>query len=508
MADDSAGCLPATVLRVVDDPERLATLRGLQVLDTAADADFDRLTGLAATLLNAPVALVTLVDTERQWFRGRTGVDMTETPVGISFCAYAIATGDDVTVVEDAEADPRFAGNPLVTGEHHLRFYIGVPIVVGGARLGTLCVLDRVARPRPPPELIIQLQALASLACSLLTLKENTRTSVLTRAALVREEKRRALAVDAASLASWVWNIGTDTIECDSLLPALMNLPRAISLRGRDVFLSIDRRDVVQAEAKFRTTLLESDDYLGEYRIRNVEPERWLASRGRVIERDDAGKPTLVFGVTYDISERKSTEQRQRTLLRELNHRVKNTLATVQALATQTVRHSREPGEFLKAFSSRLQALGLAHGMLSDREWRGIGIRELVQREVSPFDDKALPRIVITGEDVLLSPDQALGLGLTMHELASNAVKYGALSVPEGEVELSWTVSGRHDKRRLLVKWREMGGPRVAPPDRQGFGSILIRRSLAKVLSSAVRHEFAPEGVSAEIELPLEQQLD
>jgi len=253
---------------------------------------------------------------------------------------------------------------------------------------------------------------------------------------------------------------------------------------------------------------LESDDYLGEYRIRNVEPERWLASRGRVIERDDAGKPTLVFGVTYDISERKSTEQRQRTLLRELNHRVKNTLATVQALATQTVRHSREPGEFLKAFSSRLQALGLAHGMLSDREWRGIGIRELVQREVSPFDDKARPRIVITGEDVLLSPDQALGLGLTMHELASNAVKYGALSVPEGEVELSWTVSGRHDKRRLLVKWREMGGPRVAPPDRQGFGSILIRRSLAKVLSSAVRHEFAPEGVSAEIELPLEQQLD
>ncbi len=118
-----------------------------------------------------------------------------------------------------------------------------------------------------------------------------------------------------------------------------------------------------------------------------------MATRGRVIERDGDGKPTLIFGVNYDITERKLGDERQRLLLRELNHRVKNTLATVQALATQTVRHARQPSEFLEAFGARLQALGVAHNLLSDREWRGIGISELVQIEVKPFDSTERPRI-------------------------------------------------------------------------------------------------------------------
>ena len=216
----------------------------------------------------------------------------------------------------------------------------------------------------------------------------------------------------------------------------------------------------------------------------------------------------MVFGVNYDVSERKSAEERQRLLLRELNHRVRNTLATVQALASQTVRHARNPSEFLEAFSGRLHALGLAHGLLSDHEWRGIGLDELVRREVKPFDDSGIPRIIITGENVLLSPDQALGLGLILHELASNAMKYGSLSVPAGTVQVAWRVEGRRRKRRLVLDWKETGGPVVVPPDSQGFGSILIRRSLAKVLSSAVRHDFAPDGVTAEICIPLDEPTE
>ncbi|TIM18764.1 MAG: sensor histidine kinase, partial [Mesorhizobium sp.] len=105
----------------------------------------------------------------------------------------------------------------------------------------------------------------------------------------------------------------------------------------------------------------------------------------------------------------------------------------------------------------------------------------------------------------LLSPDQAVGLGLILHELASNALKYGSLSVPSGRVDLGWRTQGRRDARRLVLTWRESGGPQVAPPDRHGFGSILIRRSLAKVISSEVTHEFRPEGVFAEISMPLEE---
>ena len=498
--------LPDHVWKIVSDDTRRGVLRGLETLDTLADPDFDRLTTLAAAILEAPVALVTLVDLERQWFKARFGVEERETPVGISFCAHAIAAGDDVMVVEDATRDPRFADNPLVKGDHHVRFYVGAPILVAGVRLGTLCVLDRVARPRPEPEQLEQLKSLAALASSLFALKDSTRTGLLARQALAREETRQAIAVEAAGLASWVWNVQSEVIECDAHLPLLFNLPHTTRLRARDIFLAIDRRDVTATEARFRDAIATSDDYFGEYCVKSIEPARWLAARGRVIERDAEGKPLLVFGVNYDITERKSAEERQRLLLRELNHRVKNTLATVQALASQTVRHAGDPKQFLDAFSRRLQALGLAHGLLSDHEWRGIGIAELVRREVTPFDDIDAPRISIVGDDLLLSPDQALGLGLVLHELASNATKYGSLSVPEGAVDLDWRMEGRREARRIIVSWRETGGPRVQPPDRQGFGSILIRRSLAKVLSSEVKHEFSPDGVTAEISLPVEQQ--
>ncbi|RWE68511.1 MAG: GAF domain-containing protein [Mesorhizobium sp.] len=496
--------LPVDVLSVVREQDRLAVLHGLDALDTAADRDFDHISGLAAAVMLAPIALVTLVDVERQRFKSRVGLDETEASTDASFCAHTIAAGDQPMVVTDATTDSRFNASPLVTGQHHVRFYAGVAIVVAGARIGTLCVLDRKPRAAPSAAQLEQLTALASLAASLFALKDATRNGASIAAALAREEKRRGIALDAAALASWAWDIHTDMIECDVRLSELFGLPRSNRLRARDILAAIDPRDVYQTETRFRDALTGGDDYFGEYRVKGFSPPRWLATRGRVIERDGDGKPTLIFGVNYDITERKLGDERQRLLLRELNHRVKNTLATVQALATQTVRHARQPSEFLEAFSARLQALGAAHSLLSDREWRGIGIRELVQIEVKPFDTAEQPRMTISGADLLLSPDQAVGLGLILHELASNALQYGALSAASGKVDLDWQAQGRKGARRLVLTWRESGGPEVVSPERHGFGSILIRRSLAKVISSEVIHEFRPEGVFAEISMPLE----
>jgi two-component sensor histidine kinase len=140
---------------------------------------------------------------------------------------------------------------------------------------------------------------------------------------------------------------------------------------------------------------------------------------------------------------------------------------------------------------------------LSEYEWRGIGIRDLARLELSPFDDAESPRISMSGPDALLTPDQTLGLALILHELASNALKYGALSVSAGKVAVSWTVRATTGDKQLELEWIESGGPKVSPPTHHGFGSILIRRSLAKVISSEVTHEFPPDGVRAHISMPL-----
>ena len=467
------------------------------------DEDFDRLTRLASSALEAPVSLITIVDNDRQWFRSGLGVSFAHTPVGHSFCAHALAVEDDVTIVTDATTDARFADNPLVTGSDSVRFYAGACLTVRGQRVGTLCVLDRVPRERPSPSQIETLRSLAALVASLFALKEGSRHGAIASRALAHEEKRRAIALEAASLSSWIWDVGSGQVDCDESLCVLFGLRPRRSVSGVSFFRAIDRRDARRTNDEFRRSITGGDDYFGEYRVRDISPTRWLAARGRVVERDPEGRPLLVFGVNYDISALKANEERQRTLLRELNHRVKNTLATVQALATQTVRYASDPREFLPAFGARLQALGRAHSLLSDNEWRDISLRDLARLEVQPFDDQRKSRINMTGAEILLTPDQALGLGSVLHELASNALRYGALSVPAGTVDLVWHRSGHGDDRRLVIQWSERNGPQVDPPSRTGFGTILIRRSLAKVLSSEIRHEFRPGGVVAEISFPL-----
>jgi two-component sensor histidine kinase len=348
------------------------------------------------------------------------------------------------------------------------------------------------------------LENLAALAASLLDLKETRRRGEKAERDLLRVEKRHALALKAASVASWVWDVKAGTFECDDLLPKLFDLPPAGRIAASDIFRRVDPRDARKTEERLREALASEEDYAAEFRLRRSDPPRWLAGRGRVVERDEAGKPLLIIGVNFDISEQKSAEERQRLLLRELNHRVKNTLATVQALASQTVRHAREPREFLEGFGSRLQALGAAHNLLTDREWRDIELGELVDLEVMPFLKDEESRIRVHGRRVFLSPDQAVAIGLIIHELADNAIKYGALSTAEGHVDLDWQVSRVAEGERLVLSWQERGGPAVTAPETYGFGSILIQRSLGKILSSGVKHDFAPEGVQAEISLLLD----
>jgi PAS domain S-box-containing protein len=198
-----------------------------------------------------------------------------------------------------------------------------------------------------------------------------------------------------------------------------------------------------------------------------------------------------------EIEARRRTEEERTLLINELNHRVKNTLATVQSLAMQSLRNTRDVAGSLTTFESRLTALSRAHDLLTQQNWQWARLEEVVERTVAPFGAEA--RIAVRGPSVRLSPKQALALSMALHELATNAVKYGALSNEKGRVEIVWSVGGSGE---LELTWTERDGPPVEPPERMGFGTRLISRNLAHDLGAPAVMEFRPEGVFAALRTP------
>jgi two-component sensor histidine kinase len=196
-----------------------------------------------------------------------------------------------------------------------------------------------------------------------------------------------------------------------------------------------------------------------------------------------------------EIVARIAAEAHQKLLLDELNHRVKNTLATVQSIAAQSLRHGTDVSSVRDSFEARLIALSQAHNLLTRDNWRGASLAELVRTELAPYGGGYGERMAITGEEVWLAPSTAVALGMAFHELATNAVKYGALSGPDGRVNVSWSVADAGGGRQLRIVWSERGGPLVAKPDRRGFGSRVIVGGLAHQLDGVVDLSFAPTGV-------------
>jgi PAS domain S-box-containing protein len=207
-----------------------------------------------------------------------------------------------------------------------------------------------------------------------------------------------------------------------------------------------------------------------------------------------------VFVEGSDVTDRVMAERQQKLLLDELNHRVKNTLATVQAIAAQTLRTNAEPAAFRDAFESRLIALSATHDLLTATNWRSAALRDVLLLELKPFGPE---RYQLEGPQTSLSPPEALTLGLLFHELATNAAKYGALSTQDGCVEVGWRVETTGEGAKLELDWIERGGPPVSPPTRRGFGSRLIERSLTGQMRGKAELEFAADGLLCRIVLPL-----
>lgn len=362
----------------LDEPARLAALAETGLLDSPAEESFDRLTRLVARLLDAPVALVSLVDIDRQFFKSAQGLpdpwaDRRETPLSHSFCRHVIETGGAL-VVEDAPTHPVVRNNLAVT-ELGVVAYLGVPLKTSqGQVLGSLCAID--SKPRHWTE-------------------DDIRTM----------------------------------------------------------------RDV------------------GEIVMREIE-------------------------LRHEIVRRKHAEAQQAVLIGELHHRVKNTLAVVQSLISMSLRNADNFETFGNSITARIASLARTHTLLVDRQWHAVSLRELLISEYGPYAEG--DRIALEGPEVPLPAQIAVGLGMALHELITNAIKYGSLSVPEGRVSLTWATHRGEDGTRLVLEWVESGGPPVSPPTHRGFGTVLLERLLGSQLEGRIDTDFAPDGLRARLEALVE----
>ncbi|MET0530110.1 MAG: HWE histidine kinase domain-containing protein [Microvirga sp.] len=323
--------------------------------------------------------------------------------------------------------------------------------------------------------------------------------------ALQASEERARLALEAGHMGTWWFDLRKRTGGWSSQAASLLGLPEAKTTASIEDWRGIVHPDDVESSLEnLRDAVRGDGNYEDEYRIQRPNGEiRWINSRGRV-SFDEEGKPVSFVGIFQDITERKQAEDQQRFFLDELNHRVKNTLATVQSIASQTLRSTKDTMQFKEAFEGRLLALSKTHNLLTRKSWREADLREIVEQELAPYRKSGDRRVAIEGSKVNLPSRYAINFGLVLHELVTNAAKYGALSMPSGHLDVSWSVVPSEDRPpQLRFHWTESGGPPVSPPKRQGFGSRLIKRSIEGELEGYMVLKFAITGVSYDISVPL-----
>lgn len=482
------------------DLSRVNALNRYQILDTPTESDFDDIARLAAALFDAPIGVVNLISDERQWFKAEVGIGVRELPLEDSICRHAILQ-PQIMVVPDTTEDLRFASNPLVTMVGGLRFYAGAPLETpDGYLIGTVCVLDREARPEGITDR--QRLALEVMAKQVMAQLELRRVGLLEREARRESEQGRARyqavfesAVDYAIVVMdrngliTEWNEGARRILGWT----------ADEMRGKDVsrlFTSEDRLAGIP-ELEMKSALLSGTGIDERWHLRR-SGERFWASGEMMPLKSSSGDLIGYVRILRDMTEQRLAADRKQLLMEELAHRVKNTFSVVQAIAAQSLRHADR--QIAATFQARLLALGQAHDLLLQKEWASTGMQDLVTNVLRLNAEGA--GFVTLGPDIPVGPRAAFSLSLLLHELATNSMKYGALSVDGGKVEVRWHVMDN----LFQLRWTEVGGPAAKQPERRGFGSRLIGMGISG--SKDVSLKYLTEGLVAEFGAPLSTIAD
>lgn len=394
-------------------------------------------------------------------------------------------------------ADASASGDPAAAALRALgvRAYAVFPLFAGGGRLlGTLSFGSR-ARAGFSEE---ETGFLGAIAHHVAVVRERLRTE----AALRAEEARLRLALDAGRLGAWELDVATGSAAGSPRHDAIFGYTEPPPDWCYETFLRhVLPEDRARVDRSFRAAAEGGAEWHFECRIRRVDngEARWIEARGRPV-LDAQGRTARLLGVVADITERRRDEERRSLLIKELNHRVKNTLAVVQALALQTARGAPDPRSFSAAFQSRLAALARAHDLLTRQHWEGAALVEVAKAALEPAVGGARVDLSACAPEPLLAPAEALAVSMALHELATNALKHGALSVPGGRVAVRCDTDpsgGAH-----VLEWVERGGPPVpGRPARQGFGLRLLQRGLAAQAGLEAELRFEPEGVRCTLRL-------
>lgn len=493
----------------VDEAARAAIMAAYELETLRDSAALKKITDFAAALCGCPISVVSLVEETRQTFLSRSGITLTGTSREVSFCAHAML-GDEIMVVPDATGDSRFACNALVTGQENLRFYAGAPLVTeDGIPLGSLCVLDTVPHPEGLNDL--QRQGLETLADNVMArLRDNRDAAALrsaenhVRRALLDSEGRFRTLAD--TMPQMVWSTLPDGYHdyYNARWYEFTGAPEG-STDGEAWNGMFHPDDQDRAWARWRQSLTSGDPYDIEYRLRYRDGTyRWVLGRALPI-RDDNERIVRWFGTCTDIHEQKLTLEEREVISQELSHRIKNIFSVVSGLVAFSARAHPEFAGIAADLRERITALGRAHDFVrphspASKPAQGPNsLIGLLGELFEPYQVTGRDRVRVVGDDISIDDRSATPLALLFHELATNATKYGALSVPDGSVTLTMGSDGK----AVTLDWREQGGPPVSEPGGSGFGTQLMEMSAARQLGGTVVRDWKNDGLDVTVTVPL-----
>ena len=475
---------------------RLATLDSFEPDALEDDPELAQIIHFAALLCEVPVSMVSLVEETRQRFLVRQGIEERETPRSVSFCAHTLGTGD-LLEVRDATADPRFSGNPLVTGHPGVRFYAGQPLISeDGDSLGTICVIDVNARPNGLTH--FQREGMAMLAQAVMRRMHARRSDIRAKRDIEERELRLRRMIDGVPQIAWSaddrGNFDYFNARWEETTGAP---PPQLSVDWRPFIHPDDEERVLAAWAE---AFGKGEQFDAEYRLLQSDGSWcWVLGRASPVA-DESGAARRWFGTITDIDEVHRLSESRDLLSKELAHRIKNIFAVVIGLAMLKARAAPENMAFAEELTAALRSLASAHEFV---RVTGAPVEEnlhaLLAALFSPYcDASGTSRVRVDGADCAIAARAATPLALVFHELATNSAKYGALSQAGGHVDMTIDESSE----AFAIKWCEKGGPPVEDTGKRGFGSRLVEMAVKGQLQGKWDRYFEPDGLVVELVVP------